>query len=292
VNKPELGATLDLVLNGSEAPSNDATVKINKPDNITISNDGTVAFLQEDPGGNDHVARILAIRLSDRKLVSVAAFDANMFGVAGTAGNANAYMTNDEEASGIFDATKLFGGTGSTFVFNAQVHPVTTLGGLNSSSDGTAFGSDPLKATATALLRPDLRTKAVEVGVSVVSVDAAAYGTTVSGTTTYGRDMTMTVSDGTKVAANDIINVSGLTRAHNGTYSVKSVAGNSVVVNLYSGQKTATTIPLAKYDAPSVVGTGKLWVSDADEDLAIKDAINEGGALYTLKIASLSALFN
>jgi hypothetical protein len=33
-------------------------------------------------------------------------------------------------------------------------------------------------------------------------------------------------------------------------------------------------------------------ISDADQDLAIKNAIIEGGALYTLKIASLPALFN
>ena len=285
VNKPELGATLDLVLNGSEAPTNDAAIKINKLDNITISNDGTVAFLQEDPGGNDHVARLLAVRLSDNKLVSVAAFDANMFGVAGTAANADAYMTNDEESSGVFDATKLFGGTGSTFMFNAQVHPVTTLGGLNSSSNGLSFASDPLKATATALLRPDLRTKAVSVTITGVSVAAE------SGSTTFSRNMTLTVSDGTKVAANDIINVSGLTRAHNGTYAVTSVTGNDVLVSLYSGK--SASISASKYNSPALVGTApKLWVSDADEDLAIKDAINEGGSLYTLKIASLPALFN
>jgi hypothetical protein len=76
---------------------------------------------------------------------------------------------------------------------------------------------------------------------------------------------------------------------------------NKVVVDLYSGKKTATAsaasdndgVPAATYTtSPGLVGaTAKLWVSNADEDLAIKDAINEGGALYTLKIASLSALF-
>jgi len=285
VTHPELGATLDLVLNGSEAPTNDALVKLNKMDNITLSNDGTVAFLQEDPGGNDHVARLLAVRLSDGKLVSVAAFDPNMFGVAGTADNANAYMTNDEEASGIFDATSLFGGTGSTFVFNAQVHPVTTLGGLNSSSNGLSFASDPLKATATALLRPDLRTKAVKVAVSGVSVAAEATSSSL-----FYRDMTLTIDNASGlVAANDIINVSGLTRAHNGTYAVKSVTDTTVVVSLYSGK--SATISASKYNSPSVVGTGNLFVSDADEDMAIKNEIIEGGALYTLKITSLTALF-
>ena len=283
VLKPELGATLDLVLNGSEAPVEVGAAKVNKLDNITISDDGTVAFLQEDPGGNDQVARLLAVRLSDRKLVTVATFDSNMFGTAGDAGNANGQLTNDEETSGIFDATKLFAGSGLTFMFNAQIHPVSTLGGLNSSSNGLSFASDPLKATATALLRPDLRTNAVEVAVSAVSVAAE------SGTTSFSRDMTLTVASTANVAANDVINVVGLTRAHNGTYVVKSVTDTTVVVSLYSG-KTAS-ISSTKYDNAAVVGTGRLFVSNADEDMAIKDAIIEGGGLYTLKITSLTALF-
>lgn len=302
VYKPELGATLDLVLDGSEAPvasSFEPTpAKVNKLDNITISDDGTVAFLQEDPGGNDQVARLLAVRLSDRKLVSVATFASSMFGVAGGSGQ----LTNDEETSGIFDATKLYGGSTHTYMFNAQIHPVGTLGGLNSSSSGTSFASDPLKATATALLRPDLRTKAVEVSVTGVTVGNESNTQSTSSTTgvttyTATRDMTLTVADGTKVAANDVINVAGLTRAHNGTYVVKSVTGNSVVVSLYSRTSTdGTKLPTtgSAYNSPAFVGgtTGKLWVSDADQDLAIKDAIIEGGGLYTLKITSLSALFN
>jgi hypothetical protein len=285
VRKPELGATLDLVLNGSEAPVG-SNLKLNKLDNITISDDGTVAFLQEDPGGNDQVARVLAVRLSDRKLVSVATFDTDMFGVAGDADNANAQLTNDEEASGIFDATKLFGGSGLTFMFNAQIHPVSTLGGLNSSSNGLSFASDPLKATATALLRPDLRTNAVELAVSAVSVaDEASSGTTV----VYNRDMTLTVANTDNVAANDVINVVGLTRAHNGTYVVKSVTATTVVVSLYSGK--SASISSSRYAGAAIVGAGRMFVSNPDEDMAIKDAIIEGGALYTLKITSLTALF-
>ena len=290
VLKPELGATLDLVLNGSEAPEGVGAAKVNKLDNITISNDGTVAFLQEDPGGNDQVARLLAVRLSDRKLVSVATFDSNMFGVAGTAGNANAQLTNDEETSGIFDATKLYGGSGLTFLFNAQIHPVSTLGGLNSSSSGSSFGSDPLKATATALLRPDLRTQAVEVSVTGVTVADEASSTSGS-TTTHSRRMTLTVDSTDAIAANDIINVVGLTRAHNGTYAVRSVDTDlkTVTVDLYS--RTNGSVTASRYADPAVVGTGRLFVSNPDEDMAIKDAIIEGGGLYTLKITSLNALF-
>jgi hypothetical protein len=100
--------------------------------------------------------------------------------------------------------------------------------------------------------------------------------------------MTLTVADGTKVAANDTINVDGLTRAHNGTYTVKSVTGNAVVVTLYSGK----TSKITAFANPAIVGKARLFVSDPDQDLAIKTAIIEGGGLYTLKITSLSALFN
>jgi NADPH-dependent ferric siderophore reductase len=104
--------------------------------------------------------------------------------------------------------------------------------------------------------------------------------------------MTLTVASTDAIAANDIINVVGLTRPHNGTYAVRSVdtVAKTVLVDLYS--RTNGTVSAALYDNPAVVGTGRLFVSDADQDLAIKDAIIEGGALYTLKISSLPALFN
>jgi hypothetical protein len=294
VYKPELGATLDLVLDGSEAPTNDSSFKLNKLDNLTISDDGSVAFLQEDPGGNDQIARLLAVRLADRKLVSVATFNGTMF----SPNNASNQMTNDEETSGIFDATKLFGGSAQTYIFNAQVHPVSTLGGLNSSSNGSSFSSDPQKAAATALLRPDLRTKAVEVSVKGVSVSGSENTSGSGSSTTYSRRMTLTVDSTDKIAANDIINVVGLTRAHNGVYSVRSVdtTAKTVTVDLYSGKTAAAGatggVSATAYSNPAIVGTARLFVSNADEDLAIKTAIIEGGGLYTLKITSLSALFN
>jgi NADPH-dependent ferric siderophore reductase len=105
--------------------------------------------------------------------------------------------------------------------------------------------------------------------------------------------MTLTVASTDAIAANDTINVVGLTRAHNGVYSVRSVdtAAKTVLVDLYS--RTNGSVSAASYNSPAIVGTtARLFVSDADEDLAIKDAIIEGGGLYTLKITSLSALFN
>ena len=121
--KPELGAKLELLLDGSEAPY------LSKPDNMTITSDGIV-LLQEDPGNNDHVARIVAFRPKDGKLAVVAEFNSDYFGKTGSK-----LMTVDEESSGIIDVTSLVAKPGDTskhFYFNAQVH---TTGGYTARPD-------------------------------------------------------------------------------------------------------------------------------------------------------------
>jgi len=123
--KPELGAKLELLLDGSEAPY------LSKPDNMEITADGIV-LLQEDPGNNAHVSRIVAFRPQDGKLAVVAEFNKEYF-----AKDASKFMTIDEESSGILDVTSLVAKPGDTakhFYFNAQVH---TTGGYTARPDLT-----------------------------------------------------------------------------------------------------------------------------------------------------------
>jgi len=123
--KPELGAKLELLLDGSEAPY------LSKPDNMTITSEGIV-LLQEDPGNNDHVSRIVAFRPQDGKLAVIAEFNQDYF-----AKNGSKLMTVDEESSGILDVTSLISKPGDTskhFYFNAQVH---TTGGYTARPDLT-----------------------------------------------------------------------------------------------------------------------------------------------------------
>jgi len=111
--KPELGAKLELLLDGTEEPY------LSKPDNMTITSDGIV-LLQEDPGNNAHVSRIVAFRPKDGKLAVVAQFNPEYF-----ATGAPSFMTIDEESSGIIDVTSIHAKAGDTnkyFYFNAQVH--------------------------------------------------------------------------------------------------------------------------------------------------------------------------
>ena len=142
---PELGAKLEMLLDGSEAPY------LSKPDNLALTKDGIV-LLQEDPGNNGHVARIVAFRPKDGKLAVIAEFNKTYF-----ATGASNFMTIDEEASGIIDATALFAKAGDTnnyFLFNAQVH---TVGG--------------------ALARPDLliKSKVRAAKVDKATVEGGAY---------------------------------------------------------------------------------------------------------------------
>ena len=121
IEKPDRGGTLTLLLDGSEeiAPGEP---KLNKPDNMTMDRHGNL-LIQEDPGGNDHIARILAYRVRDGSLGVVARFDEALFG-AGAAADPNR-LTNDEESSGIVDAESLLGA--GRFLFDAQVHTPKNL---------------------------------------------------------------------------------------------------------------------------------------------------------------------
>lgn len=133
---PLLGAKLELLLNGGEAPF------LSKPDNMTITDNGII-MLQEDPGNNAHVARVVAYRIKDGKLATIATFDPKYF----TATGSN-FMTIDEESSGIIDATKLLAkgnDKNSYFFLNAQIH---TYSGVTNVDTGVKGATTPA--------RPDL----------------------------------------------------------------------------------------------------------------------------------------
>ena len=114
VSNPLLGATVEMLLDGSEAPY------LAKPDNLAVDEDGYL-LLQEDPGGNDAVSRVIAYRLSDGAMKEVGTFDPQYFSKTGAA-----FITNDEESSGVINVNSLLqkskSDPNSYFFFNAQVH--------------------------------------------------------------------------------------------------------------------------------------------------------------------------
>ena len=114
VSKPLNGATLELLLDGSES------IYMSKPDNISVDSFGNV-LIQEDPGNNAHLARIVSYRISDGKLGTIAQFKAEYFTSTGAS-----FITQDEESSGIIDVTNELrtskSDTASYYMFVAQIH--------------------------------------------------------------------------------------------------------------------------------------------------------------------------
>lgn len=108
VDQPALGGTLTLLLDGSEG------ITLNKPDNLDIDAQGNM-LIQEDPGADEALARIVAYRLADGATGEVAKFNADLFSAGGSS-----FLTNDEESSGVVDVSDLAGP--GTWLFDAQVH--------------------------------------------------------------------------------------------------------------------------------------------------------------------------
>ena len=113
ITNPQLGGTITAVIDGTEG------YDAHMFDNISVA-DGTV-MIQEDPGGQNYLAKIWEYDIATDKLVQVANFDPAQF-TPGLPG----YITNDEESSGIIDVTGLLGdGDTRAYLLDAQVHANT-----------------------------------------------------------------------------------------------------------------------------------------------------------------------
>jgi Bacterial protein of unknown function (DUF839) len=108
VDRPELGGTIELLLDGTEPPY------LNKPDNMGMDDKGNL-LIQEDPGANPQLARIVAYDVDSGARGIVARFDPARF-----LGPGAEFLTQDEESSGIIDLKKAMGP--GWFAFDAQVH--------------------------------------------------------------------------------------------------------------------------------------------------------------------------
>ena len=106
VAQPELGGTIDMLLDGTEGPK--------MMDNICVDRRGRV-LLQEDVGNNAHIGKIWAYDIATDTVTEVAHHDPARFLAGGTG-----FLTQDEESSGIIDVSKILGK--GTFLLDVQAH--------------------------------------------------------------------------------------------------------------------------------------------------------------------------
>lgn len=105
-SKPELGGSIEMLLDGSEGGK--------MYDNISVNSRGQV-HLQEDVGNNAHLGKVWRYEIATNTLVEVLRADASLFTSGGSG-----FLTTDEEATGIIDASHLLGP--GWFLSAMQVH--------------------------------------------------------------------------------------------------------------------------------------------------------------------------
>ncbi|MDI9341392.1 MAG: T9SS type A sorting domain-containing protein [Sediminibacterium sp.] len=105
-SNPELGGTITAVLDGTEGPK--------MMDNMCINSTGQI-LIQEDPGNQSYLARMWSYDIAKDIVTPIAEHDPARF-VSG----ASSFLTQDEEASGIIDASSILGP--NTYLFVDQAH--------------------------------------------------------------------------------------------------------------------------------------------------------------------------
>lgn len=108
-HQPQLGGTIEMLLDGTEGQE--------MMDNLTIDGHGNLV-IQEDPGNNAYLASIWHYDTHTDVLTKIAQHDASRF----VTGGAN-FLTQDEESSGIIDASELLGP--GWFLLDSQAHYAT-----------------------------------------------------------------------------------------------------------------------------------------------------------------------
>jgi hypothetical protein len=106
---PEKGGKIEILLKGDEGQK--------MLDNVTLDKHGRL-LMQEDPGGNDRLAKVWLYNVETDKLVEIAQHNPKFFDPANSA--QPSFLTTNEESSGIIDAEKILGR--GWFLLDVQAH--------------------------------------------------------------------------------------------------------------------------------------------------------------------------
>jgi hypothetical protein len=112
-SNPTAGGTIKMLLDGTEGQQ--------MLDNMTVTKDGMI-LLQEDPGSNNHLAKIWQYDPATDALTLLAQHDPDRFDPTAPVGG-EPFLTRDEESSGIIDLTDILGSAGqNVFLWDVQAH--------------------------------------------------------------------------------------------------------------------------------------------------------------------------
>ena len=109
-SRPELGGTIDMLLDGTEGQQ--------MLDNITPNGRGQIVA-QEDIGDQLPLGNVWLYDIASDTLTQVARHDPDRFAVGGSR-----FVTTDEESSGVFDASAILGS--GWYLLDVQAHRAST----------------------------------------------------------------------------------------------------------------------------------------------------------------------
>jgi hypothetical protein len=109
IENPEKGGTIEILLRGNEGQG--------MLDNVAIDHHGRI-LMDEDPGNAARVAKLWLYGIDSGEFIEVAHHNPKYFDP--TILNNSAFLTQDEESSGIIDAEHILGR--GWFLFDVQVH--------------------------------------------------------------------------------------------------------------------------------------------------------------------------
>jgi hypothetical protein len=112
IERPEQGGTIEMLLKGNEGHG--------MLDNVTIDRRGRI-LMDEDPGNSDRVSKIWLYQLGTGEFMQIAAHNPKFFDPK--IPNNPAFITQDEESSGIIDVGHLLGP--GWFLLDVQAHKVS-----------------------------------------------------------------------------------------------------------------------------------------------------------------------
>jgi hypothetical protein len=130
IEHPERGGAIEMLLKGTEGHG--------MLDNVTIDRLGRIV-MDEDPGNNARVSKIWAYQISTGEFVEVAHHNPAFFDP--TQSGTPAFITQDEESSGIIDAAHILGS--GWFLLDVQAHKPSTDAELVEGGQLLALFIDP-----------------------------------------------------------------------------------------------------------------------------------------------------